>query len=212
VSTTREQMEQIYSEKTLDEIPWNIEQPPELLVTMVEGGAIAPCDVVDIGCGAGNYSAWLAGQGFSVAGLDLSRRAVELARKNASARGVKCEFSQFDMLNPNARLPRCFDLAFDWEVLHHVLPDERGIYLENVARLLRDGGRYLTVSFSEQNEGFGGEGKLRKTPLGTELYFSSEDEIEAQLRSRFTLQRLETLTIQGKHGPHIVVMADATKR
>jgi len=33
----------------------------DLLVDLVESRRVAPCDAVDLGCGAGNYAVWLAG-------------------------------------------------------------------------------------------------------------------------------------------------------
>ena len=56
-------------------------------------------------------------------------------------------------------------------------PSDRKQYVETVHRLLVPGGKYLSVCFSEKDAGFGGTGKERRTPLGTVLYFSSEDEL-----------------------------------
>ena len=75
----REQMESIYRELPLDRIPWNLEEPPELLVDLIQKRKIAPCDAVDIGCGCGNYAVWLAAQGFRMTGIDISPAAIALA-------------------------------------------------------------------------------------------------------------------------------------
>lgn len=61
--TLREQMDTIYRELTLDEIPWNVEDPPDTLTELVKSGWVLPCDAVDLGCGAGNYAVWLASKG-----------------------------------------------------------------------------------------------------------------------------------------------------
>ena len=50
----RDQMERIYSDLPAEGIPWNLEQPPELLSDLVHTGRIQSCDAVDIGCGPGN--------------------------------------------------------------------------------------------------------------------------------------------------------------
>ena len=42
-------MDNVYKEKSLDEIPWNMESPPELLVELVDSGKIKPCKAVDLG-------------------------------------------------------------------------------------------------------------------------------------------------------------------
>jgi hypothetical protein len=60
----REQMESIYRELPLDRIPWNLEEPPELLVDLIQNRKIAPCDAVDIGDGCGNMPFGLLLRGF----------------------------------------------------------------------------------------------------------------------------------------------------
>jgi SAM-dependent methyltransferase len=204
----RGEMERIYRDLTLEDVPWNLESPPEILVRLVKSGWIAPCDAVDLGCGAGNYAVWLASGGFRVTGLDLSSRAIELARRRASERGVDCRFLVADLTGDLREHHSSFDFAYDWEVLHHIFPGGRARYVRNVHRLLRPGGRYLSVCFSEQDPGFGGEGKYRDTRLGTRLYFSSEQELSDLFGSTFHVHELYTTGIASKAGPpHQAVVA-----
>jgi SAM-dependent methyltransferase len=200
-------MESIYQDLTLDKIPWNLEQPPKLLVELVESGRIPPCDAVDLGCGAGNHAVWLASRGFRVTGIDLSPRAVELAAELAGKKGVHCRFLTEDLLEDPEGLCDSFDFAFDWEVLHHIFPEDREKYVDNVRRMLRPGGRYLSVCFCEEDTGFGGEGKYRKTPLDTVLYFSSKAELKELFESKFHIQELYISEIEGKVAPHVAAVA-----
>ena len=62
-----------------DRIPWNIEQPPDALVGLIESGAVKPCRAIDFGCGTGNYAVYLANRGFDVTGVDISPTAVGTA-------------------------------------------------------------------------------------------------------------------------------------
>jgi len=106
-----------------------------------------------------------------------------------------------------------FDFAYDWEVLHHVFPDARALYAANVHRLLRPGGRYLSVCFSEADApAFGGEGKWCRTPLGTLLYLSSEQEIADLFEPLFGIDELRTVEIAGRHGTHLAIKALMTRR
>jgi len=77
----------------------------------------------------------------------------------------------------------------------------------DLSRWLRPGAQHLSVCFSEEDPDFGGKGKYRRTPLGTTLYFSSQDEIEALFAPRFRFLELSTKEIAGKHGPHLAVVA-----
>jgi SAM-dependent methyltransferase len=208
----RAQMERIYTELPPDEIPWNLEQPPHLLVELVQSGRVAPCHAVDLGCGAGNYAVWLAMQGFDVTGLDLSAAAVARAQELARSKGAACRFAVADLLEPTDAFDAAFDFAYDWEVLHHLFPDERPRYVANIHRMLRAGGLYLSVCFSEDDRGIAGEGKYRDTTLGTRLYLSSEQEIRNLFEPYFDLEVLATVDVEGKRGPHRAVVALMKKR
>lgn len=59
--------------------------------------AIRPDDyVLDVACGNGNYSAYLAEQGIDVLAFDYSPKMIELARKRQSRYGDKIEFCVAD--------------------------------------------------------------------------------------------------------------------
>jgi SAM-dependent methyltransferase len=208
----KDKMEQIYGNAPPDKIPWNIKKPPRQLVELVESGKVAPCQAVDLGCGAGNYAIWLAGKGFQVTGIDFSEIAVDLARKQAEQEAVKCIFRVGDLTDTDFTVDTKYQFAYDWEVLHHVFPDDRYAYIRNVVRLLQKDAKYLSVCFSEEDPDFGGEGKYRKTPMKTTLYFSSEKEIEQILDAHFEIKELTTTEIAGKYGPHMAVIAFAVKK
>jgi SAM-dependent methyltransferase len=207
-------MDVIYGTMAPEAIPWNLEHPPALLVELVETGIVAPCDAVDLGCGAGNYAVWLALRGFRVTGVDVSPEAIGLAASLAEARGASCRFVQADLTSPvPGDVAGEFDFAYDWEVLHHVFPDARAMYAANVHRLLRPGGRYLSVCFSDADApAFGGEGPWCRTPLGTLLYLSSEQEIARLVEPLFLLDELRTVEIAGRHGTHLAIKALLTRR
>ena len=199
---TRE-MEDIYQNIPPDRIPWNIEEPPDALVRLVESGKLLPCRTIDFGCGAGNYAVWLARQGFEVTGIDISPSAIDLARKNAARQGVGCTFIVADVLMDLREVDGLFDFGFDWELLHHIFPDDCPRYMATVARLIRPGGKYLSVCFHEDDPQFGGSGKYRTTPIGTVLYFSSEEELRDLYSPYFRILDLRAVTVSGKWGDHV---------
>ena len=203
----REQMEQIYRDMPLDSIPWNISDPPTILVETVEAGKIKPCKAVDLGCGAGNYAVWLAQNGFDVTGIDISEHAIKHANDLAIRMGVSCSFEVADLLGDLQKFHEHFDFAYDWEVMHHIFPEDRKSYLNNVHSMLRPNSMYFSLCFSDKDSEFGGKGKYRKTPLGTTLYFSSEDELKELFDPLFHIYELNTVEIKGKYKPHLVNIA-----
>ena len=205
-------MDEIYRNRALEEIPWIVEKPPEVLVDLIESGVIRPCKAVDLGCGTGNYAIYLAGRGFQVTGIDISPTAIGIARENAKSKGARCDFIAADVLGDLKEVGGTFDFAYDWELLHHIFPEHRTKYVENVSRLLNPNGRYLSVCFSEKSPQFGGSGKYRETPLGTVLYFSSESELRDLFEPYFQINELRTIQISGKSAPHLAIYTFMEKR
>lgn len=197
------EMDKIYRNMPLEEIPWNIETPPDALVELIESGKVKPCKTIDFGCGAGNYAIYLANAGFDVAGIDISQTAIKIAKENAKKKGVKCDFLVADVLGDLTEVKETFDFAYDWELLHHIYPQKRKKYVENVHRILNPREKYLSVCFSEKDPQFGGSGKYRKTPLDTILYFSSEDELRDLFDPYFNIKELKTIELMGKSAPHL---------
>jgi len=200
-------METIYRSLPPDEIPWNRETPPEAFREIFDNERVKACSAVDLGCGLGHYALWLAQRGFTVTGIDVSETAIRLARQNAARQQVDCDFRCMDLSKPLEDLIEKFDFAFDWELLHHMNPEQRSIYVRNVASLLNPSGRYLSLCFSEKDPQFGGSGKYRETSIGTRLYFSSEEELRILFASHFQIIEMKTISIPGKRGSHQTIRA-----
>jgi len=200
-------MESIYRDMDPGDIPWNTSEPPAALVRLVETGTVAPCRTIDLGCGTGNHAIYLASWGFEVTGVDISPTAIAMARRSARENGANCSFLVADVLGALPGMERRFSFALDWELLHHIHPGHRERYVRNVRRLLDSGGRYLSVCFSEEDPGFGGKGKYRRTPLDTVLYFSSEEELSELFSRHFRVLELGTMEVPGRPVPHRAVYA-----
>jgi SAM-dependent methyltransferase len=196
-------MDDVYKNMSLNEIPWNSETPPDLVVEVVDSGKVQPCRTLDLGCGAGNYVIYLAGRGFEATGIDFSPTAIDIAKQNAEAKGLKCEFIVADVLEELNAIERKWDFVYDWGLLHHIFPEQRQKYVENVSRILNPKGKYLSLCFSEKDTYFEGTGKFRETKIGSVLYFSSEDELKKLFTPYFQIIDLRTLEINGKFGAHV---------
>ena len=203
VTEEQMRMDEVYKNMSLETIPWNMEIPPEPLVELVDSGKVRPCRAIDMGCGAGNYAVYLAERGFEVTGVDFSQTAIKIARENAAKKGVKCNFFVADVVEELDKVNQTWDFVYDWGLLHHLFPEQRQKYVENVYRIVNPGGRYLSVCFSQEDTGFGGSGKFRKTSLGSVLYFSSADELRELFKPYFQGIDLQTIEVSGKFMSHI---------
>jgi SAM-dependent methyltransferase len=200
-------MDKVYKKIPLEKIPWNYETPPAPLINLIKSEIIKPSKIIDLGCGTGNYSIYFAKKGYEVTGIDISPTAIAFAKEKANEVNVKCNFIVADILGDLDNISTKFDFAYDWEVLHHISPENRRKYIENVYKILNKGGKYLSVCFSVKDPSFSGKGKYRETPLGTVLYFSSEKELEDLFESYFKIIEIKTIEIRGKPLSHLAIYA-----
>jgi 2-polyprenyl-3-methyl-5-hydroxy-6-metoxy-1,4-benzoquinol methylase len=101
--------------------------------------AIAPdARVLDLGCGTGQMTLFLASDERLVVGADLARAALATAAAAARRFGIKgASFVETDLRRPALR-PESFDVVLSLGVLHHT-PDPPAAFAA-AARLVRPGG------------------------------------------------------------------------
>src|SRR5262245_58916145 len=77
--------------------PWETGRPSEELQRVIAEERIAPCRVLELGCGTGINAIWLAQQGFDVTAVDISPLAIERARQRAAESNVNVRFVLADV-------------------------------------------------------------------------------------------------------------------
>ena len=127
--------------------PWDTEVTPPEVVELIEGRGLAPGRALDLGCGTGTNSIYLARHGWEVVGVDFSILAIRRARRKARRARVDCQFYRGDVTDL-VFLADPFDLALDIGCLHSLPPEGWGRYAAEVARLVRPGGLYLLYTFT----------------------------------------------------------------
>lgn len=127
-----------------EDLPWDTGRPDPHLVELVERGVIAPGRALEVGCGTGTNSLYLAGEGFEVLGVDISPRAIARAKAKAAAES-KARFAVHDFLAAPLDEPP-FEFVLDRGVLH-VFDDAamRARFAAHVSRLLGTGGHWLSL-------------------------------------------------------------------
>jgi ubiquinone/menaquinone biosynthesis C-methylase UbiE len=126
--------------------PWDVVGIRPELQRMVEEGALTPTDhpnVIDLGCGSGANSVFLAAHGFQVTAVDFSPAGLHKAERRAVQAGVaeRCRFVEADLTAPDLRhrVGGPFDLLIDASTLDDLTGSRRTAMAENVARLARPG-------------------------------------------------------------------------
>ena len=96
--------------------------------------------LLDVGCGDGLNAVMLAKMGAKVTGIDVSPKAIELARRRGDVNGVSDRLSLIAAPLETADLPPdSFDLIWADGILHHVL-DDLELVLDRLARWVKPEG------------------------------------------------------------------------
>jgi SAM-dependent methyltransferase len=126
--------------------PWDIGKPDFNLVEVFGQISIRGCNALDIGCGTGDNSIWLAQNGFKVYGIDTSDVALEKARDKALRAGVTCSFLYIDFFSQNIE-GAPFGFVFDRGCFHSFNSEkDRSMFAQKVAKYLEESGLWLMIA------------------------------------------------------------------
>jgi ubiquinone/menaquinone biosynthesis C-methylase UbiE len=143
--------DRVYREYPLEALPWELGRPREVLVRAIESGKVKPGKALDICCGAGTNTVYMAQKSFRVTGLDISTQAIKYAKEKAREARVKIRFIVGNALDFPFE-DQEFDFVFDMGCFHHVLIEDREKFIQGLCRILKeDKGQYLLVCFSDRN-------------------------------------------------------------
>ena len=104
--------------------------------------------VVDIGCGGGVLSCYMAKQGANVTSIDLTETATTLTKANAQVQGVALDIHQMDA-EKMTFADGAFDFVFSWGVLHHSNNTEQAV--KEVGRILKPGGQGMMMVYHKSS-------------------------------------------------------------
>ena len=149
-------------------LPWDTGVPSAELQSVLEQHNVQPCRALEIGCGTGTNSVWLAQQGFDVTGVDVAPLAVERAKQRAKAAGVAAQFAVADVLQlPDLAGP--FAFFFDRGCYHAVRRSAPQDYAPAVARQLTTGARGLILAGNAREPNTPGPPVVTEQELRDEL-------------------------------------------
>src|SRR5690242_20687876 len=115
----------------------NEEQPTALVVEIAE--KLTPGTAIDLACGAGRHTLYLAERGWTVTAVDGSEAAVELVRQRAVARSLDVHTGVADLTDSALALPH---EAFDLIVIAYYL--QRDLFAK-VKAAARPGGVVVAI-------------------------------------------------------------------
>lgn len=160
--------------------PWDTGTVPPEVISLIDSPGVSRGWALDLGCGSGVTSCFLAAHGFRVVGIDLSHVALRCARARSVASGLPCSFVRASVA--------CLDfirlqatLAIDIGCFHNLTPSGRASYVRSLAECLRPGAHYLLYTF------FSLEAAMSPSSSSTAYVVGPSD--MAAFAPRFTLLR-----------------------
>jgi SAM-dependent methyltransferase len=130
-------------------IVWKRANPPAELVALVEGPSALPAGrALDLGCGTGTDTIYLATHGWDVTGVDMTPRALAIAQRNATAAGVTPRLIHGDVTRlHDLGVGDGYTLVLDFGCFHTLPGDRRPPYVTNVSHAAAPGATLLMLGF-----------------------------------------------------------------
>lgn len=117
-----------------------------------DGWLTPPGPILDVGCGVGTNTYWLASQGFRATGIDVASGAIDAAESARTLERNNPVFLVDDVLV--SRLPTArFRAAVDVGCFHTLPPRTRRDFATSLSRILAPGARYLLFWVAREETG-----------------------------------------------------------
>lgn len=129
--------------------------------------------VLDVGCGGGILAESMAARGAVVTGIDLSDKALGVARLHLYESGRRVDYRKIAAEDHAAQAPASYDIVTCLEMLEHV-PDPAST-IRACAQLVKPGGHVFFSTLNRNPKAYlmaiiGAEYVLRLLPTGTHEY------------------------------------------
>jgi cyclopropane fatty-acyl-phospholipid synthase-like methyltransferase len=178
---TKDFYKQIYQEKGKVHLGWTAGTAnPEIINLVYEGVIPVGSKILEIGCGLGSESVFMAARGMDVTALDISEAAVNRGKQIADAYGIHVNWIAADLLETDL-FNEDFDILTDQGCFHHMHENERELYMKKVVKYLKPGGMFILRSFSD------------KIPGGPQPRRVSSDDMISTFHKHFKLEHMERI-------------------
>ncbi len=169
-----------------NELPWDTGRPTCCLMQLFATWPAFTGKILEVGCGTGANSVWMAKQGHQVTGMDISSGAVAAARQRAEEQGAACTFVEADFLTCELK-PEQFALLFDRGCFHVMNEEQCGQFARQAASCLAHGGLWFSL-IGNSDQPSEGQGPPRLTAA----------QICASVEPYFEILSLESFLLDSK--------------
>ncbi|MFX1521548.1 MAG: class I SAM-dependent methyltransferase [Promethearchaeota archaeon] len=131
--------------------PWDVSHPQKAFMELFRNNEIKTGRILDVGCGTGDNAIFLASKGFTVIGIDIAPSAIRIAKSKAIEHNVKVDFQVLNSLELDLHFNKNeFDDIIDSGLFHTLTNKERPVFAKKIHYVLRNGGNYFMLCFSDK--------------------------------------------------------------
>lgn len=154
------------------QLPWSHAEPTLFLAELCQQRPAGRA--LDIGCGSGTDSVYLAQRGWSVTALDFVPKALEYTTQRAAQAGVSVTPVVADITE--WEVPAPFDLVLDHGLLHNMDPVRYPAYRERLIRAVAEHGDFVLLHWhpSQPGQPNGEVGPRRRSRDEIKTFFAPE--------------------------------------
>jgi SAM-dependent methyltransferase len=160
--------------------PWEGHPLTPALREHVEGtDALPPGAALDVGCGTGDSSIYLAEHGWQVTGVDFTPKALDEARAKARAADATVNFVHADVTHlGKAGINGPFQVIVDNGCFHGMSAHDRDLYVQEISAAAAPGARLLMIAFKSGRFGPAGvdQSEIERRFTPTRTLVSAADE------------------------------------
>lgn len=146
--------------------PWDVRHPQKAFMELFRNNEIKTGRILDVGCGTGDNAIFLASKGFTVIGIDIAPSAIRIAKSKAIEHNVKVDFQVLNSLELDLHFNKNeFDDIIDSGLFHTLTNKERPGFAKKIHYVLRNGGNYFMLCFSDKELGRIGPRRISKNEI-----------------------------------------------
>ena len=179
-------------------LPWIKSNTPSQFKRIFDD--IKPCSVLDVGCGNGDLSCYLAEKEFKVLGIDISKRIISIAKNK---KNKKLTFRHVDLFTYKSK--NKYDLIVDSGMFHNLKPFQRGAYMKKIISLLNPKGSVIIQSFYKKHNKFKGKSYYFNKKLKIKSYGFDKKDINDLFSPYFDIDFIKIITDQNPINKKILV-------
>lgn len=175
---------------------WEIGRPQQAFIDVADQ---ITGSILDSGCGTGENAFFFASRGHKVTGIDFLEEPINRAKQKATERGLTATFLVMDALSLKD-LPEVFDNVIDSGLFHVFSDADRRRYVNELATVLKPGGRLFFLCFSDEEPGEQGPRRV------------SRKEIEDAFAEGWAVESIEPSRYEVRPDPKDVSFSDGGPR